>query len=251
MSGASPAGPCAAPPPPVLLLLNIFMVVGVLDAVDLTVLGQCSRELRGAVAGVWKGVRAGNTATRLRSVERCVDDAAENKAGWKEYVPVSQAGDCVVCGELTRFRHPVEGSMLCAPCGRKGETWSDSSPLSHFAMIAEQNAKKLHGLASSFDLGKHLRFAVRKPWVPDPKTVWYVKYAPEFADDAKSALKEHQDQVARPPRTTALIFVGPSRVFLKRELICLLLEKYGGPKLLKERFRNRQLPPLDPAKPDA
>jgi len=40
-------------------------------------------------------------------------------------------------------------------------------------------------------------------------------------------------------------------VFLAREILCLVLEKYGGPHLLNERMRNHALPALDPAKPDA
>jgi hypothetical protein len=62
-------------------------------------------------------------------------------------------------------------------------------------------------------------------------------------------LKEHKEEVARPSARISTT-VATSRMFLMRDIMCLLLEKFGGPDILNERLRNHALPALDPAKPD-
>jgi hypothetical protein len=249
-SGALTPPPPGSPPELTLtLLLDLMMLRGVLDAFDLTIFGQCSRELRVAVAGAWKGVRAGNPATRLWSVERRVHDAKKNNTGFREYVPVSQAGDCVVCGKVTRFRHPIEGSMLCAPCGKNAETSRLESLLYRFRLMPDHLAERWFTLSEGFDLGYHLPFAKWKGWSDEPNstTGWFHHYAPEFAASVTCARKKHEDGIALP---SANFLCGARSVFLKRDVICFLLEKYGGPELLQERIRNLALPLLNPAKPD-
>jgi hypothetical protein len=247
--GQPPAGAATTSSAPAffLLLLKLMMLTGVLDAFDLTVIAQCTREARDAVAYCWEGVRTKNPATRLRSVERLVEDRALNKTGFDEYVLECQAAECVMCGAVTQRRHIVDGSMLCAPCGRKGRFAWAGSPFFRFRMICELLAKDHLGISTGSDLGKHLRFA---EWRVDPKksgTGYYSKYPPGFAAADEIGLNGRERARAL-ARFSSYVSLG--RVFLLREVICLLLEKYGGPRLLKERIRNHALPALDPAKPD-
>jgi hypothetical protein len=130
-----------APPPVPMLIFDLLFLQGVLDAVDVSLLACCSWELCKKTHDFWEGVRAGNPATRLHLIERLVDDPAQNDTRYPEYVPLSAAGRCVVCGLMTRFQYPVEGSMLCAPCGKKFDNASYRS-LIRFAMVSETNAKK-------------------------------------------------------------------------------------------------------------
>jgi len=246
--GQPPAGAATTSSAPAffLLLLKLMMLTGVLDAFDLTVIAQCTREARDAVAYCWEGVRTKNPATRLRSVERLVEDRALNKTGFDEYVSECQAAECVMCGAVTQCRHIVDGSMLCAPCGRKGQFAWAGSPFFRFRMTCELLAKDHLGISTGSDLGKHLRFAGRRGWYSQ-QGICYTKYAPEFAAAAKIGLNVSARRAAL-ARFSSDVSLG--RVFLLREVICLLLEKYGGPRLLKERIRNHALPALDPAKPD-
>jgi len=137
---AAAATTSVTPPAPFVLLLKLMMLTGVLDAFDLTVIARCSREARDAVARFWEGLGASNPATRLCSVERLVEDSALNKTGFGEYVPVSQAAACVVCGTRTRHRQPVGGSMLCAPCGTEV---TGAGPEKNSVKMPPENVKML------------------------------------------------------------------------------------------------------------
>jgi hypothetical protein len=212
------------------LVLELMMFAGVLDAVDLCAVARCSRAMRDTV-----------------------------DSGFAEYVPVSRTGKCVLCGALTRFRHPVEGSMLCAPCGTRAERKPSfdaafDSPSSRFAMAEESHAKRRYGISLMVDLGNYLPYAKRPAWMlepHDPTRLSYSKYAPAFAPTAKRALQEHEQRTAARPSAQLCASTLPlQRVFLQRDVVCLLHEKYGGPRTLNERVRHRGLPALDLSKPD-
>jgi len=261
--GTAGAATTSSAPAFFLLLLKLMMLTGVLDPYDWTVIARCSLEARDAVASFWGGFCVKNPATRLRSVERLVEDRALNMTGFQEYVPVSQAANCVICATRTRCRHPVDGSMLCTPCGiekvdpgsgtgRNGRGGQGpllgDSPFFHFCMIDESQARQHLGISPEADLGKHLRFAERRGWLDSQQGIYSnTKYAPEFAAAAKIGLNVSARRAAL---TRFNSDVSLERVFLTRDIVCLLLEKYGGPRQLNERIRNLALPALDPAKPD-
>lgn len=133
--------------------------------------------------------------------------------------------------------------MACG-LGSRG-LWS--SPLFRFRMLSDVRARKQFGISPGADLGKHLRIAERRAWIHDPQnteSVCHNKYAPGFAP-AKVGVEERARARARFRSDLPL-----RRVFLWRDIVCLLLEKYGGSRLVNERIRNLALPGLDPAKPD-
>lgn len=243
---ASPPAPEAPPVRDFALLLPLLMARGVLDAVDLCTIACCTFELQLAVEGAWARFCAGDPTVVLRSVARPVDDPMLNKVKHAEYAPVGQAKPCLVCKRLTRYRHPVEGSLLCTPCGKS----SENKRVSPFRMTSQGRACRDFGVAKTADLRLLLRWTERKlPWSSaEKKMVWTNRYAPAIADSLKSVLPG-EDGV-EPPRPPTDLYGNPSYVFLQREIVCLLLEKYGGPRLLTERLLNQDLPFLDPNDPD-
>lgn len=215
-----------------LLLLKILMLVGVLDAVDLTAIARCSRELKEATDEIWEGVRKKNAATRLRLVERRVDNSAKNNSKFTPYAPVDQAGGCV-CGELTRFRHPVDGTPVCAPCGTRAESAPVWSPLFQFRMIAVIDALHMFCISTKTNLGQHLPHSIQhssnrqvvvtyaRIGVSTGRRV--CKYAPGFVDSGKDAGK----RPTAPPEDNDDDGDG-MKVFLLKDVACLMLEKFGG-----------------------
>jgi hypothetical protein len=221
------------PPPTFLDLLPILLLVGSLDAVDLTTLALCSRELRRAVDEAWMGVRARNPTTNLRSVERCVSDVEQNKSTLSRCAPVSQAGACVACKTLTRLRNPIEGSLLCAGCTTASNRAVFTSPLFRFRLVDETIARNKYSLSNQSLLGKHLPFA----------------HIPAVANVVDLATARSHAS-GRAQQGGAAAANGP-RMFLLRDVVALVLEKWGGAKLLQERIRFMDMPLLNLEEPDA
>lgn len=242
------SGGAAAAPRNFVLLLNLLMLCGVLDAIDLMLLSCCSRELQRAVGDAWAGFRAGSPAVLLRSYARPVADAKLNEVKNSDYAPVKEAGPCVLCGVLTRYRHPVESALVCAGCGSDA---ADESSLLRFRMIAPEEAFQRYGVSRSVDLRLLLRWAERRlPWSDKHSgAVSYDVYAPARGLSVEDVLPTDDGPApARPPKD---VFSNKTAPFvLEHELICLLLERYGGPQLLDERLMNQSLPWLNPASPD-
>jgi hypothetical protein len=135
------------PPPPPPLIFDLLFSTGSLDAVTLTALASCSRDLRRAVTDFWAGVRGHNAVAKLKSV--VVVSGANNRRLLQPqpYSPVSEASLCVACHETTtRFLHPVHGQPLCPRCGSAAETAHCWSPLYEHRMMDEQQAKKRYCL---------------------------------------------------------------------------------------------------------
>lgn len=258
---ATPDAATRQPPPPP-LIFDLLFFTGSLDAVTLTALACCSRDLRRAVRDFWEGLRTGNAVTKLKSV--VVAAAASKKRPLppppvQPYGPVSKASLCIACHETTtRFLHPVHGQPLCPRCGRAAETAHCWSPLYEHRMMDEQEAKKRYCLdaAAPDALAERLRFAVRRATTtvtyatsgggPDVRTVSYTKYAPHYAADAKEALFSFPRPVGGEGGSGDNEAGGGEtrRVFLRREVAALMLELYGGPQLLQERIRHLGLEPL-------
>lgn len=226
------------------------MLAGVLDAVDLTAIACCSRELHAATDDIWEGVRAKNPATSLRSVERHVDDLTQNQSNFTLCAPVELADACVVCGKLTRFRQPVDGWLLCAPCGTSAESAPVWSPLFRFRMVAQDDARKMYKLSSAINLCQHLPYDAQNlsnrllvsTYTTDGKSTsrYVCKFAACFVANVKEALTAE----SAPSATNTMC------VFLLQDVSCLVLEKFGGPKLLEERICSKHLPPLSVANPN-
>lgn len=250
--GGGGGGPAAAPPSgSATLVFDLLLASGHLDALDLTVIARCSKDLRRAVDEAWGRIRAGDPTAVLRSVARRVNDPKLNEITHGSFVSVKEAAACVACGTVTRCRHPIEGSLLCAACSVKSETTARLSPLCRFCVINQGGAYPVFGIDKACDLRLLLRYATRKPqWADKEKNLIHgYKYAPALAPTAKAARPTAWDSVVqRPP---ADLYDGtPQALFLQREIICLCLEVYGGPKLLNERLRLLDFGLLDPANPD-
>lgn len=225
-------------------VFQALLAAGVLDAMMLTALACCSRQLRDSVEDAWAAIRAGTPTVVLKKVERRVDDENENKCSFG-LCPVSQAGPCQACGKLTRFLHPILGTKLCPACGNSAE----------YRMISLNDLRKLYHISPTCMLNKHLRYAFCKrqeytvtkqceqckTTLESSAIVSY--HAPKFAANVRTALAASQ----RGSHDHLLVH----QVFLRREVDCLMLELYGGPKMLKERIMNLNLPCLDVANPDA
>lgn len=223
-------------PPPFELLLDILLLAGVLDAVDLTAIGCCSRLLLAEVlTRVWPRILAGNWATRLASVERRVYHAFMNEKVFSDFVPLAQAGACAVCGWFTCFRHPIDGRHLCVKCGRNAEAAEWTSPLFRFQTVTEEEARRRFCLASTVELGKYLPFVESR----------LSKYAPNYAESVRAALSASRLTETSGQASTTPSQTGAQRQFLLRDVVCLVFEKFGGPVLMQERIRHRDLPKLE------
>lgn len=249
---ATPRYPVArAPPHDFLTLFDLLMACGKLDALDLCVLACCSREMRRAVSSAWAGVRAGNSMTLLDSVQRPVDDGDENRQFFGRYVPVDEAGPCVACGCLTRYCHPIVGCLLCAPCGTRAEKAPRNSRLFKYTMISDAGARAHYGVDMEADMTLALRWAQRRLAYTDKtkKQVDARPYAPALAPSLESVLPGRvlvPDDEERPRPHSDVYSSRTTAVFLEREVICLLLEVCGGPRLYTERLLNGDLGLIDP-----
>lgn len=261
-----PPPPPPPPPPPSInptLLLDLLLGAGALDAVDLTVLARCSRELRRGVDRAWADFCARKPRVRLRTVARPVDDPAPNEVTHGGYTPeLDGAGPCVECGVVTRFCHDIEGSMLCPACGNKiRSTQQPGYPLYRFGMLGACHVRKFFFVSPDADLRLLLPYAMRKPWVkwPAPATargedvraisfdsppaptpeVYDTLYAPWFCTGGPSeARRRALSASARPDPTASPDQFPRTPVYLAHHVYALLLEKLGGPVLLKERVCN-------------
>jgi hypothetical protein len=266
-----PPPPPPRPPRDFALLFPLLMARGVLDGVDLCTLACCSSELRLAVEAAWVGICARDPTVVLRSVARPVDDPALNKVKHGEYAPVSEAGPCVVCKNWTRYRHPVAGPLLCATCGTQAESHKPTLPVHRFAMTTQSGAYGTFGVAKDADLRLLLRWTERRT-EHNVQCASTSRYAPARAPSLKDVIPKFgvrkdvevyshrhgggrvvESRWADLPRPPADLYKYDSAqpVFLRREIVCLLLERYGGPLLLTERLLNRDLPYLNPNAPDA
>lgn len=284
LPSSSPSSPPATPSSS-LLIIDLLFTAAVLDAVDLTALACCSRELRTATSAFWAGYRSakGNNPTyRLAPLEKkkVVPLAADN-----EYAPISAAGPCAACGDgPTRFVHPVCGALLCHRCGTKSETAGCWSALSKYRMMDELAACKRFCLAPKEGgdaLARLLTNCARTAVVTTCytgnletgrplRTVSYTRYAPYYVADAKEALAAYPRPVggvgggggeAAPQPFVSIVPLPTAggdddegrsvRVFLRHEVVALMLARFGGPRLLAERMRNLAIGPLDLANPDA
>lgn len=235
------------------------MAAGVLTAWDLMMLACTSKHLKHQCDEAWCGIRAGNRTTKLKSVERRVDDPRANESKVAPFVPIAQASPCFECQRITRYHHPLADLPCCATCGGFFPIASDYNPVAWPSYIAsERQARERFLLAPRVELGRHLWWMWgerlegygRGPdgYMPSWDVVPYA-HAARDVDRARSDADDGWPRPLRPedPRAPPMV---RERYFLWRDVATLMVEKFGGAVLLTERAREQGLPLLDPAKPD-
>lgn len=237
------------PPPtrphhrPYTLLFDLILHTKLLDALDVCALGQCNKELREACTAFWlknasaleeQGgepppdhlLRSAFRAVREQRIEaRRKNILFSSRVEHFYHLSLQNARPCVVCLQTTRFQHPLlQGTMMCTPCSEKVQRadlcWS---PLVRYKIVTEPEARWLFILSPDVRLDESLPYDVQ---------VAGARYTRGFAASVKGARagRRAEDDEAAERKIR--------RVFLLVDVACMVLEIYGGPRLLHERLCN-------------